>query len=501
MLRAVHPNELDEHEPDPTYSPGLSLLAAYLHELEKTCGYYGTCAETEWKLSDEERAFVLGEISNPFNRLAGVLSHLAQELQALIEDGQTDYHTRIQKLCEWAESMFEGWNFFRGEFEAARTLAAAMSPASEGQSTTETFTTADECGNICSDKAIHSPGPQKISVWSQIGGQLAQEGIEDDAIKKVANDLKNCVRSLVRGERPRFGPDEDQLVDQTSKKTKKSASGKLTNSGAPAEPSAKTIATPAGVKLNAVSTVSEDWFNRDIVSSKVTTALDKIKNNFDIYLPELLVVAFKQKTDNDCKNFRQALDLIKAMACHDNSRARLHARLAKEIQARTPAKIRDIIASKQRGTRFDGEGPVTGYLLDMCSRDWEDGKHERNDISVENFALGLSRFIGELAKFGVFYAEHVHTFIRAQWGPTLNRNQFMAMYKLLRTTGPMLDSKSDTSDMDDHFKRIAGLVNKKKTPEPVKELGQELLSLRSSGWKSKQTKVMDQVEEAIRKKK
>lgn len=500
MLRAVRPNELDQRQPDPTYSPGLSLLAAYLNELLKTCGYYGTRAETEWKLSDDERAFVLTEVGNPFKRLVGVLSHLAHSLQAIIDDGQAHYHTRIQKLCEWAESMFEGWNFFQGEFEAAKTLAAAFSPASEGQSTTETFVTADEFGDTCSDKVIQNLEPQQVSVWDEIGERLAQEGIKDDLIKKVADDLKACARCLVRGERPRFGPDERQLPEPASKKTKTSTSSKPKISNTPAEPSAKKTATPAGVKIKTAAPVSEDWFNRDFVSSKVTTVLDKIKNDFDLYLPELLVVAFKQQAEKDTKNFRQVLDLIKTMACHDTDRARLCARLAKEIQGRTPATIRRNITNKQHGTKYDGEGPVTGYLLDMCARDWDHGKNGRPIISVEHFALGLSRFIGELVKFGVFKTEHVHTYVRAQWGPTLNRNQFMAVYKLLRTTGPMVDSQSDTSDMDDHFKRIAGLVNKKKTPEPVRSLGQELLSLRSSGWKSKQTKEMDQVEEAIRKK-
>ncbi|KAG8169643.1 hypothetical protein KVR01_000388 [Diaporthe batatas] len=514
MLRAVRPTQLDQRQPDPAYSPGLSLLAAYLNELDKTCGYYGTRAQTEWRLSDDERAFVLGQIGNPFERLVGVLSHLAQSLQAIIEDGQESYHTRIQKLCEWAESMFEGWNFFQGEFEAAKTLAAAFSPASEGQSTTETFVTADEWEDSCSDKVIQNLEPQKVSAWDEIGEQLAQEGIMDDAIKKVAEDLKACARSLVRGDRPRTEPVERQSPERTSKaapavtpktpdpsskKTKTSASGKPTLCEASATPSAKKAATAVGVKPEAPSSVSEDWFNQDFVSSKVTTVLDKIKKDFDLYLPELLVVAFKQKTEKDTKNFRQVLDLVKTMACHDTDRARLCARLAKEIQARTPGSIRRNVAYKHKGTKYDGEGPVTGYLLDMCARDWDHGKNGRPNISVEHFALGLSRFIGELVKFGVFKTEHVHTYVRAQWGPTLNRNQFMAVYKLLRTTGPMVDSHSDTSDMDDHFTRIAGLVNKKKTPEPVKSLGQELLGLRSSGWKSKQTKEMDRVEEAIRK--
>lgn len=496
MLRAVRPNELDQRQPDPTYSPGLSLLAAYLNKLEKTCGYYGTRAHTEWKLSDDERAFVLGEIGNPFKRLVGVLSHLAHSLQAIIDDGQAYCHTRIPKLCEWAESMFEGWNFFQGEFEAARTLAAAFSSANKSRSTTETCITADHLEDNCSNKVIQSTEPRQVSAWDEIGEQLAQEGIQDDDIKKVANDLKACARSLVRGEQPRFAPNERQSPEPTSKKTKTSTNVKATISKAPAELSA----TPAGVELKSSASIPEDWFDPVSVSSKVTTVLDKVKNNFDLYLPELLVVAFRQQTEKDTKNFRLVLDLIKTMACHATDRARLCARLAKEIQARTPAMIRRNIANKQHETKYDGEGPVTAYLLDMCARDWDHGKNGLPNISAENFALGLSRFIGELVKFGVFKTEHVHTYVRAQWGPTLNRNQFMAVYRLLRTTGPMLDSQSDTSDMDDHFKRIAGLVNKKKTPEPVKSLGQELLSLRSSGWKSKQTREMDQVEEAIRKK-
>ena len=96
--------------------------------------------------------------------------------------------------------------------------------------------------------------------------------------------------------------------------------------------------------------------------------------------------------------------------------------------------------------------PVTGYLLRICLIDWDHGKLGNTKISVENFALGLSGFIGDLAKQGVFNEGHIHSFIRGQWGPTLKRNQFMAVYKLLRATGPMLDSQKDTSDMEDHFK-------------------------------------------------
>lgn len=500
MMRAVHPNNLDPLRSDPSYSAGLSLLAAYLHKLGKTCGYYGTGAETEWQLSDRDRAFVLDEVENPFDRLAEMLSYLAQTLQALIDDSQTDYKTRMEKLCNWAESTFEDWNFFQGELEAARVLAAATSTSRESHSTAGTPTTADESFETCCDKVPQKPEPQKASVWVEIGEQLTEEGIQDDAIEKVANDLKACVRSLVRGELPNFEPTQYESADLTANTKISTSDNPKASNGALAEHSTQKSKTKRNTKPKIASAPSEDWFDRDVVSSKVAAALAKIKAEYDICLAELSVVALKQETDKDSRNYRQVLDMIYTMACRDTSRSRLHARVAKDLQAKTPARIRNIMVSKDAGTVQSGEGPVTGYLFKKCSVDWDHGKDGSSKISVENFALGLSGFIGDLARFGVFSAGQVHSFVRAQWGATLKRNQFMAVYKLLKATGPMLDSQSDKSDMEDHFKRISRLRDKKKSPEIVKELAQELSSLRNAGWKSKQTKVMDQVEEALRKK-
>lgn len=507
MMRAAHPDRLDNLQSDPSYSPGLSLLAAYLCELGKTCGYYGTGTGSERQLSEKDRAFVLDEIDNPFDRLSIKLSCLAQTLQELVDDEQIDYETKMERLCEWTESIFTHWNFFQGEFEAARTLAAATSSASEDRSAARSTTTNDDSVYLSSAGTPQMSKPQKTSIWDKIGEYLAEEGIQDDAIENVARDLRACARNLVRGERPKFRPvlprigtDIRQSTEVASKKANIPASDILKNlSGASVEPSSKKTKTPTSAKPKAAITALEDWFNRDFVSSKMIAALDKIKTDFTTYLPEICVVAFKQETEKDTRNYCQALDLIYTMACRDTSRSKIHARLAKELQAKTPAQIRSLMASKEIGIAQSDKEPVTGYLLCKCSEDWYHGKHGNNKISVENFALGLSDFIGDLAKQGVFNAEHVHSFVRVQWGPTLKRNQFMAVYKLLRATGPMLDSQKDTSDMEDHFKRIAGLRDKKKTPGIVKELAQELASLRSSGWK-KQTKVMNQVEEAIRKK-
>ncbi|KAK7709630.1 hypothetical protein SLS63_013175 [Diaporthe eres] len=500
MMRAVHPNELDTSQSDPTYSPGLSLLAAYLHELGRTCDYYGAGAKAEWKLSDEDRAFILNEIDNPFDRLSQKLCCLAKALQVILDDEQMDYETKIQKFCEWTESTFTHWNFFQAEFEAARILSAATSSASEDHLTTGSPTTADDSVDLSNGEIPQLPEPKTASAWDKIGEQLAEEGIQDDAIERIANDLKACARNLVRGERPRVGPDEHQLAEPTSNKNATPAINKPEpSSGASAKPPTKKTMTSANVKPKTASAPSHGWFDHNFVSSKATAALVKITTNYEVFLPELLVVAFKQETENDSRNYRQVLDLIYTMACHDTGRPRLHARVASSLQAKTPAQIRNIMTSKEAATVVSGEGPVTGYLFKKCSEDWDHGKHGNKKISVEDFTLGLSRFIGELARYEVFNAEHIHCLIRLQWGTTLKRNQFMAVYKVLKTAGRMLDSKADTSDMEDHFKRISSLRDKKKTPEIVKELAQELSSLRSSGWK-KQTKVMDQVEQAIRKK-
>lgn len=501
MLRTVHPNTLNPLQSDPSYSPGLSLLAAYLHKLGKTCGNYGTGAETEWQLSDKDLASILDEVENPFDRLGEMLSYLAQTLQALIDDPQTDYETRMEKLCNWAESTFEDWDFFQGEFEAARVLAAATSTARDSHSTAGTSNTADESFETCCDKVPQKQEPQTASVWEKIGEQLTEEGIQDDAIDKVANDLKACVRSLVRGEFPSFEPTQQESTDPTAKDTKISASDNpKASNGALVEQSTKKSKTKPNAKPKTASAPSEDWFDRDVVCSKVAAALAKIKADYDICLAELSVVALKQETDDDSRNYCQALDMIYTIACRDTSRSRLHARVAKDLQAKTPARIRNIMMSKEAGTVNSFGGPVTGYLLNKCSADWDYGKHGDSKISVENFALGLSGFIGDLAKFGVFSNKQVHSFVRSQWGTTLKRNQFMAVYKLLKATGPMLDSQSDKSDMEDLFKEISSLRDKKKNPEIVKELAQELSSLRNAGWKNKQTKVMDQVEDAMRKK-
>lgn len=481
MMRTVHANKLDSFDSDPARSPGLSLLAAFLNELRKTCGFYGTGAETEWKLHDEDRAFVLDELSNPFDQVAKKLSHLAQTLEAVVVDEEVDLQIRLWELCEWGDSIFKHWDFFQGEFEAARGLAAAISAASEHRPTVHTPIIDDSSTDRCGGKTSEECKVQGPRAWTKIGEQLTKEGISDDAIEGVADDLKTYVRKLVRGEPLKLGQEKCDSSNSNAKESKITASS----------------------KSNTVSDASKDLFDPEVVSSKVTAALDRIKNDFDIYLPELLVVAFQQQTDKDSRNYRHVLDLIYKMACRCSGRPRLYARLAKEIQTRTPNRFRRIITEEftrnNAGDAQSDEEPVTGYLFNKCLEDWLHGKHESKKISTETFALGLSRFIGELAKYGVFNAEHMHVYIRAQWGATLKRNQFMAVCMLLKITGPMLDSLSDSSDMDDHFKRISHLVNKKKTSDIIKSLATELTSLRSSGWKSKESKVMDEVEEAIKK--
>ncbi|KAI3402014.1 hypothetical protein diail_3988 [Diaporthe ilicicola] len=487
MSRQLHLEGLHAFGSNPAKNPGLSLLAAYLYDLRKTCGYYGINAETEWRLDDKVRGSALDDLGNPFERVAWMLHHLGSTLREVFRDKEMNSQTRAQKLCQWVESMSDHWNFFRVELGAARGLAAAASAASVLRPAALTPISADGSEGLCSAKAaLKQPEVHGTHVWDKMREQLAAEGISDEAIEGVADDLIACARSLVRGERP-LGPDESDLTNHTSKNSNATENG---------EP-------------ESFSGVSDDPFNREVVSSKITTALDrlKLKNAFELYLPEVLVVAFEQETKKDCRNYRQVLDLIHKMACRCTdpvSPVRVLARLAKEIQVHTPAHIRETMStqghiSNDTGIVSSAEEPVTGYLFNKCLEDWEHGKHGRNKISAENFALGVSRFIGELTKFGVFNAGHVHFFIREQWGSTLKRNQFMAVCKLLKMTGPMLDSQPNSGDMEDHFKRIRSLMAKKKTSDVMKALAQELISLRSSGWKLKGSGAMDQVEEAISK--
>lgn len=484
MRMAFYLHRTDTFYFDPAKHPGLRFLAVILYNLHATCGYYGLNGSTNWRLSVEDGAFALDNISNPFEQVAERLSHFAQTLHGVLDDETTDSNQKAEKLCGWADSMFGHWNFFQHEFGIARGQAAALSAVSIVCPTAYDSISDDVSEGPCTVKVAQGPEPQRSQVWDKIGEELAAEGISNNAIEEIADDLKACARSLVQGERPKFGPDVRNSTNHTATASKTAASG----------------------DSNPFSGASKDLFDREVVASKITAALDRIKNNFDVHLPELLVIAFQQETEEDSRNYRQVLDLIYKIASPYNGPSRLHARLAKEIQARTPTCIREIMPPNQDGpnaARDAGlesrEEPVAGYLFNKCLKDWYHGKYERSKITAENFALGLSRFIGELAKFGVFNAEQIHFYIRAQWGNTMKINQLMAVCKLLKITGPMLDSKGESSDMEDHFRRIKTLVYQKKTSEVMKGMAQELRNLRSSRWRSKQSKAMDQVEEAIRK--
>lgn len=482
MRKALHPYGFDSSDFNPTKHPGLSLLTSYLYNLRQTCGYYGFNAKTEWKLSSEQRASVLNESNNPFERLTAKLSLFALELKMIAIDNDMDGHKMAQGLCEWAESMIEHWDFFKGEFGAAQGLAAAIAATSKpGLSHFGTTIPGRPAGlHICKMASYHEL--ERGQVWDSIRDELAGEGIGDDAIAKVAEDLEACVRDLVRAQRPEISPNEHGLTDHA----------------------VNTSESVANEELSGLRFCSETPLDRDAISSKVTAALNRINTEFHQVANEVVTIVLRKCEDNDTKAFRLVLDLIYRTACGDTTRSKKLARLAKHVQDNATPHIRELMTGKKAagkraksGDSVRSPGPVvTGWLLGRCREAWTKGKNGSNMLSAEERAFGLPRFIGELQKAGVFAPFNVYNCIRSNWNSTMERDEFVAVYQLLRTTGGMGEGKQ----MNACFQNITNLIENDDTPEIVKELAQELSSLRSSGWKKKQTEVMDRVEEAIRKK-
>ncbi|KAG6361789.1 hypothetical protein INS49_010018 [Diaporthe citri] len=479
MNRVLRPHDSDSFEFDPTKHPGLSLLAAYLFNLRNTCGYYGINDKTTWRLNDKQRDSALNAINNPFERLAEKLSCFTQQLRLILADKNMDGQERAQNLCEWAESMIEHWGFFKRELGAARGLAAAASAASESRHPNLAMTMPDTSANSCNCKMESCHELEKAQIWDSIRDKLAAEGVGDDAVVKIADDLKAFVRDLVRGQRPEIAPNE-------------------------AESSCHAVNTSditASEELGEVRHFSKDLLDPKAISSKVTAALDRITTDFHQVANEVLAVVLQD--GEDTKIFRQVLDVIYFTACRDTTRAKVLAKLAKHVQDRATPHIRELMMSKkwakvkaEGGDSTNAPGPVTSWYLGKCKRTWATGKIGSSKLSAEDFAFGLPRFIGELAKSGVFQGYHVHIYIRDKWKPMMERDEFVAVYQLLKITGRMCEGKK----MRACFENIESLIKKEDTPSCIKALAEELHNLRESGWKSKESEVIDQVEEEMRKK-
>lgn len=478
MNKALRPQDSDSFDFDAAKHPGLSLLAAYLFNLRNTCGYYGINDKTTWRLKGEQRDSALNSINNPFERLAEKLSCFARQLRVILADKDTDCNERAENLCEWAESMIEHWDFFKREFGAARGVAAAASAMSGSRHCSLAMTVPESSANLCNCKLESYQELERAQVWDIIRDKLAADGVGDDAVVKIADDLKAFVRDLVRGQRPEVAPKEIQ------------SSSDVVN----------TSEITASEELGEVHHFSKDLLDPETIASKVTSALDRITTNFHQVANEVLTVVFQE--GEDTKIFRRVLDVIFFTACRDTTRAKVLAKLAKHIQDRATPHIRELMMSKkwakvkaEGGDSTNAPGPVTSWYLGKCKRTWETGKIGSHKLSAEDFAFGLPRFIGELVKSGIFEHFRVHAYVRDKWNPKMERDEFVAVYQLLKTTGRMCEGRK----MRACFKNIESLIEKEDTPSCVKALAQELHNLRESGWKSKESEVIDQVEEEMRK--
>lgn len=479
MNKLSRPYDSDSFEFDPTKHPGLSLLAVYLFNLRNTCGYYGMNDKTTWRLNGEQRDSALNAVDNPFERLTEKLSCFTQQLRVILANRDTNSRERAQSLCEWAESMIEHWSFFKREFGAARGLAAAASAASESRHCNLAMTMPETSANLCNCKMEIYHELEKAQVWDSIRDKLAADGVGDDAIVKIADDLKVFVRDLVQGQHPEVAPNEVESSCHT----------------------VNTSEITASEELDEVRPFSEDLLDTEAISSKIRAALDRITTDFRQASNEVLTVALQE--GKDTKIFRQVLDVIYFTACRDTARAKVLAKLAKHIQDRATPHIRELMTSKkwakvkaEGGDSTNAPGPVTSWYLGKCKRTWTTGKIGGKKLSAEDFAFGLPRFIGELVKSGVFKDFHIHIYIRDKWSPTMERDEFVAVYQLLKTTGRMCEGRK----MRACFRNIESLIEKEDTPSCIKALAQELHSLRESNWKSQESEVIDHVEEEMRKK-
>lgn len=479
MTKALRSYEFDSSDSDPTKHPGLSLLASYLFNLRETCGYYGFNTKTEWRLNSEQRASALNDSNNPFERLTEKLSVLAQEIKVVAAKKDTDSQELAHDLCEWADSMIEHWDFFKREFGAARGLAAAISATSEYLHSNPFMTIRGCSAYLHNLKTEGENELERGQVWDSIGDELAAEGIGDNAIAKVAEDLKACVRDLVRGQRPEVSPMEHESNDHATQ-----ASESVTSE-----------------EFEEFPASSEALLGREAICSKVKAALNRIETDFDQVANEVLAVALQKDEENDTKTFRQVLDLIYNTAYRDTARSKALAKLAKHVQNNTTPHIRELMTSKKmasskakNGGSTKGPGPVTSWMLGRCREAWTKGKNGSKKLSAEEAAFGLPQFIGELAKAGVFTPFNVHNCIRSKWNPAMERNDFVAVYQLLRSAGGMCEGKQ----MKACFKDIAGLIKNDDTPDCVKALAQELKNLRKSKWKSKESELIDEVQAEMR---
>ena len=428
--------------------------ATCLEELDSVCYLFKECSIHGWKLDDDEtgRALFIDLETSPISDIGGILSYLGYTLPGWLEDGLIN-QKQVGTWDDWAKSMADNMDEFQLRIDIARELARINLSTTSLQQNLTPVTTAlpADALNSSHDGGIETaPYHGDNQVWARIGEDLAAEGVFGATIERIEDRLKDCVRRLARGRIPHWKPSDYSAADGTRTST------------------------------------NGESVDEPVTLSQAVEVVGRLRPEiYDSVAPGIFKIAVRS-----VKAFRKVLGALYDSACRDPDRAAVHARLAKSLQTRSTGKIRKRMPSSR--TVWNGEtrtekGPVTSYLWNRCWTDWNNGKHGRLQISAQNFALGLSSFIGQLVKHKMFYIYHAHILLDRllQPAPPVGRVQFVALYHLLRTVGCIIEGSTRISEeMSAHFERIDAIIDSNDVAYDIFVLGMGVRGMRLRGWKA-----------------
>lgn len=442
---------------------------AWLNELRTVRDLYKTYTPDDWKLHDE-RALYLNSPPYSFIEIGEFISRLAYALPSWLDEEWAGQE-QPDVWAEWTTSAFDIAN------ELMRGLKTAKELAEINLSTSRLYQHLDSLArapttdrtNGHNNGNIRSNSPNDGGVWVQLREDLATEGILDEAIEGIEDRLKDCIRNLVQGKTPHWEP--PAIEHNTAKRS-----------------TVPDVSPHDGFESNYTNT--NDRLDEAVVQ-KVTAAFDiLLPENYHKVAPEIMEIAMQSELEQSAKTFRQVLRIMYDTACRDPGQAAIYARFARDLQKNLTPKLQKCICPSQSFWNAQAgydPGPVTIYLENRCWEDWNHGKKGRRQVSPENFALGLSCFIGELVKHKVLGIPYASILTRRLLGPDppVGITQFVALYQLLRIAGSTMEPEDSISeDMSLCFQRINTLMYAPGAPKRLKALGMELKEMRRSGWKA-----------------
>ncbi|KZV65986.1 ARM repeat-containing protein [Peniophora sp. CONT] len=263
-----------------------------------------------------------------------------------------------------------------------------------------------------------------------------------------------------------------------------------------------------------------------IVEQKVNALLNNLTiRSFDSISDQIIGWANRSEKERDGRTLIQVIRLVFERAKDEENLSEMYARLCRKITDQISMKVQDDDILDNEGKPFAGGQLFRKYLLNRCQEDFERGWAVKEAASaaaaakatkdaaakesaakggdvggVESFSdeyhavarakrrgLGLIRFIGELFKLQMLTERIMHECIKKLLGNIENPEEedIESLCTLLTTVGSVIDTPQARAHMDVYFSRMKGLAKSEKVNSRMAFMLQDVIELRSNGWKSR----------------